>query len=110
MAQEYCSEISLPLLLSGSDRDLNLESTLEELQLYNFQVETSCTGTEVARVFEKNPLLPGAILVEQGKYAGMISQRRLLEFLIRPLWTRVVVSPTPRCHLQLCSYSNFNPT
>ncbi|PLZ34576.1 histidine kinase [Fischerella thermalis WC542] len=84
MAQEYCSEISLPLLLSGSDRDLNLESTLEELQLYNFQVETSCTGTEVARVFERNPLLPGAILVEQGKYAGMISQRRLLEFLIRP--------------------------
>ncbi|WP_272938678.1 hypothetical protein [Fischerella thermalis] len=33
MAQEYCSEISLPLLLSGSDRDLNLESTLEELEV-----------------------------------------------------------------------------
>jgi hypothetical protein len=84
VAQEYCSEISLPLLLSGSDRDLDLESTLQELQLSNFQVETSCTGAEVAKVFENNPLLPGVILVEQEKYAGMISQRRLLEFLIRP--------------------------
>ncbi|MFB2773041.1 sensor histidine kinase [Pelatocladus sp. BLCC-F211] len=84
MAQEYCSEIAPPLLLSGSDRDLDLESTLQELQLYNFQVEISCTGTEVAKVFEKNPLLPGVILVEQGKYTGMISQRRLLEFFIRP--------------------------
>jgi hypothetical protein len=84
VVQEFRSEISPPLLSAGSDRDLYLESTLQELQLYNFQVETSCTGVEVAKVFEKYPLLPGAILVEQGKYAGMISRRRLLEFLIRP--------------------------
>ncbi|MCX7593346.1 MAG: ATP-binding protein [Fischerella sp.] len=84
MVQEFRSEISPPLLSAGSDRDLNLDSTLQELQLYNFQVETSCTGVEVAKIFEKYPLLPGAILVEQGKYAGMISRRRLLEFLIRP--------------------------
>ncbi|MHC5833407.1 MAG: CBS domain-containing protein, partial [Nostoc sp.] len=39
---------------------------------------------EVAHFLEKYPLLPGVILVEQGKFIGMISRRRLLEFLIRP--------------------------
>jgi signal transduction histidine kinase len=92
VAQEHYSEIPPPLLLNGSDRDLDLESTLQELQLYNFQVETSCTGTEIAKVFEKNPLLPGVILVEQGNYTGMISQRRLLEFFIRPYGQELFLS------------------
>nr|WP_244141909.1 ATP-binding protein [aff. Roholtiella sp. LEGE 12411] len=52
--------------------------------MYNFQVEINCTGAEIANFFERYPLLPGAILVEQGKFTGMISRRRLLEFLIRP--------------------------
>ncbi|NEU72666.1 HAMP domain-containing histidine kinase [Hassallia byssoidea VB512170] len=84
MEQEFSSQILPPILSEGSDRDLGIESTLQELPLYNFQVEISCTGTEVAEYFEKYPLLPGAILLEQGKFIGMISRRRLLEFLIRP--------------------------
>lgn len=88
MPQEFSSEISPPFLSVGSDRDLSLESTLQELPLYNFSVEVGTqqcyapTGVEVAKFFEKNPLLPGAILVEEGKYIGMISRRRLLELLI----------------------------
>ncbi|MBE9049580.1 sensor histidine kinase [Nostocales cyanobacterium LEGE 11386] len=84
MPQEFSSLISQPVLSGGSDRDLGLESTLQELPMYNFQVEISCTGAEVANFFEKYPLLPGAILLEQGKFMGMISRRRLLEFLVRP--------------------------
>ncbi|RUR72672.1 sensor histidine kinase [Chlorogloeopsis fritschii PCC 9212] len=84
MSQKVRADISPPYLSSGSDRDLNLQSTLQELQLYNFQVEASCTAAEVAKVFEKYPLLPGAILVEEGNYTGMISRRRLLELFIRP--------------------------
>lgn len=84
MEQEFNSQISPPLLSEGSDRDLGIESTLQELPLYNFGVEISCTGTEVAEYFEKYPLLPGAILLDRGKFIGMISRRRLLEFLIRP--------------------------
>ncbi|MBW4556928.1 MAG: sensor histidine kinase [Trichormus sp. ATA11-4-KO1] len=84
MPQEFSSLISPPILSGGSDRDLGLESTLQELPMYNFQVEISCTGAEVANFFEKYPLLPGAILLEQGKFMGMISRRRLLEFLVRP--------------------------
>ncbi|MDM9380525.1 ATP-binding protein [Chlorogloeopsis sp. ULAP01] len=84
MTQKFRPDISPPFLSGGSDRDLNLQSTLQELQLYKFQVETSTTAAEVARVFEKYPLLPGVVLVEEGNYIGMISRRRLLELFIRP--------------------------
>ncbi|PAX52446.1 ATP-binding protein [Brunnivagina elsteri] len=84
MQQNFVSEISKPFLPEGNKSDLGIESTLQELSLYIFEVETSCTGAEVAKIFEKNPLLPGVILQEEGKYVGMISRRQLLEFLIRP--------------------------
>ncbi|HEY9874422.1 MAG TPA: HAMP domain-containing sensor histidine kinase [Candidatus Obscuribacterales bacterium] len=76
--------LSLPILSEASNQDLSLESTLRELPLYDFQAETTCLGVEVAQIFEKYPLLPGAILIEQGQFVGMISRRRLLEYLIRP--------------------------
>lgn len=63
---------------------LNLESTLQELSLYDFQIESSCLGKEVAQTFQENPLLPGAILTQQGKFLGMISRRRFLEQMSRP--------------------------
>jgi signal transduction histidine kinase len=82
--QEFSSQISPPFLSHGSDRDLGLDSTLQELSMYSFQVEVSYTAMEVMQFLEKHPSLPGAILLEQGKFMGMISRRRLLEFLIRP--------------------------
>ena len=84
MPQKVSSQILQPLLIEGSNSDLGLESKLLELPLYEFSVETSFTGKELAEVFEKYPLLPGAILVDKGKYTGMISRRQFLEFLIRP--------------------------
>ncbi|MBD2343557.1 sensor histidine kinase [Anabaena subtropica] len=84
MSQEFCSLISPPVLSVGSDRDLGLDSTVLELPMYTFQVEVSFTGAEVAKYFDKDPLLPGVILLDQGKFIGMISRRRLVEFLIRP--------------------------
>ena len=84
MPKKVTAEISLPLLLEGSDNFLGLESTLVELPLFEFQIETGYTGWELGTIFEKYPLLPGAILLEDSKYIGMISRRRLLEFFIRP--------------------------
>ncbi|MEH2454383.1 sensor histidine kinase [Nostoc sp.] len=84
MPEEFSCPILPPFLSVGSDRDLDLESTLQELPMYNFPVEINRTGMEVANFLEKYPLLPGVILVEQGNFIGMISRRRLLEFLIRP--------------------------
>lgn len=84
MAQKFEQGILSPFISEGRERDLGLDSTLQELSLYNFTVEISCPTLEVAELFDKYPLLPGAILVERGEYFGMISRQRLLEFLIRP--------------------------
>lgn len=63
---------------------LNLESTIQSLSLYDFQLEASQPGHYLRKGLEKNPMLPGAILVESGKLYGMISRRRFLERLSRP--------------------------
>ncbi len=91
MPEEFSCQISPPFLFEGSDRDLGLDSTLQELPMYNFSVEISHTGMEVASFLEKYPLLPGVILVEEGQFIGMISRRRLLEFLIRPFGQELFV-------------------
>lgn len=84
MANESSCNISPPVRSGGSPQTLCLESTLQELPLYTFRVEIGCSSAQVAQVFEKHPLLAGAILTEQGRFAGMISRRRFLESLIRP--------------------------
>jgi two-component system NtrC family sensor kinase len=65
-------------------QNLHLESTLQELQLYAFQVECSELGNEVAQTFRENSLLPGVILTERSRFVGMISRRRFLEQMSRP--------------------------
>ncbi|WP_414529408.1 sensor histidine kinase [Nodularia chucula] len=84
MPQEFKPLISPPVFSHGGDRDLGIESVIQELPTYKFQVEISLSGVEVAHFFDKYPLLPGVILLEQGQFMGMISRRRLLEFFIRP--------------------------
>ena len=84
MSNRSSSELSLPRLSEESNQALSIESTLGELPLYHFQVDIEHLGIEVAQIFAKYPLLPGAVLVEQGQFLGMISRQRLLEYLIRP--------------------------
>ncbi|TAF54488.1 MAG: ATP-binding protein [Oscillatoriales cyanobacterium] len=64
--------------------ELSLDSTLQELSLYAFNVEATDLGMQISQMLEANPLLPGVILTERGEFAGMISRRRFLEFLSRP--------------------------
>lgn len=84
MENKFDSRMSGPVLSEGSDRDLYSGSTLADLPLYDFQAELSCPVVSVARIFDKYPLVPGVILVDEGQFAGMISRRTLLELLIRP--------------------------
>ncbi|MBD2450027.1 sensor histidine kinase [Nostoc sp. FACHB-152] len=84
MSEEIIPLISPPVFSISSDRDLSLESNLQELPMYEFGVNINCSGAEVANYLEKYPLLPGVILLEGREYRGMISRRRLAEFLIRP--------------------------
>ncbi|MGB3208642.1 MAG: ATP-binding protein [Crinalium sp.] len=60
---------------------LNLESTIQELSLYNFQTEYTTLVGEVAQVFKANPFLPGVILTNQNHFFGMISRNCFLEHL-----------------------------
>jgi signal transduction histidine kinase len=77
-------QTELPVSPQFKTQNLHLESTLQDLSLYDFQVECSCPGKEVAQTFQANPLLPGVILIEQGQLVGMISRRRFLEQMSRP--------------------------
>lgn len=80
---------SQPSLLDGQVSEiihphLGLHSTLQELLLYDFHLELSQPGRKVTQAFEANPMLPGVILTKWGKFAGMISRRRFLEYMSRP--------------------------
>ncbi len=68
---------------------LSLNSRLQELSLYDFHLELSALGRKATQAFEANPLLPGIILTERGKFAGMISRRRFLESMSRPFGLEV---------------------
>ena len=84
VANTFSSKLLSPSLSEGSNQDLSLESTLRNLPLYDFQVKSSCLAVAVAEMFEQHPLVPGAVLLEAGELAGMISRRQLLEYLLKP--------------------------
>ncbi len=70
--------------LSPLKSPLGLRSTLQELTLYDFLLESDRPGDEVAKIFQANPLVPGIIITQQGKFTGMISRRRYFEHMSRP--------------------------
>jgi signal transduction histidine kinase len=83
ISRTRCDSTATAQLEVGT-QTLGLESTIQELSLWDFQVEPSCLGCEVAKKFAANPLLPGVLLVQQGELVGMMSRRRFLEFMSRP--------------------------
>ncbi len=84
LQNRFISELPPPSLSQSTNGDICLESTLQELPLYDFAVEPSVIGLNIAQIFEKYPLVPGVIIIETGKFIGVISRRSLLEYLIRP--------------------------
>lgn len=84
MLNTSCIEIPTPLMQDNSRAEFRLESTLQELSLYDFQVEATDLGSKIAQMLDANPLIPGVILTDMGLFAGMISRRRFLEFISRP--------------------------
>ncbi|UNU24542.1 sensor histidine kinase [Microcoleus vaginatus] len=84
MLNTSCVERPVPPLSEADLGELCLDSTLQELTLYDFQVEATDWGMRISQMLEANPLLPGVIVTHQGEFAGMISRRRFLEFISRP--------------------------
>ncbi|MCS6812164.1 MAG: ATP-binding protein [Cyanobacteria bacterium] len=70
--------------LDPSQPALKLESVLQELPLDTVVVDAACSSLEVVRLFERHPLLPGVLIYEQGQFLGMLSRRRVHEYLLRP--------------------------
>lgn len=68
----------------SNQRQLALDATISELNLYDVQIDLEQTGAVARQLFQDNPLLPALILYDQGNYAGMLSRRRFLECLSRP--------------------------
>jgi signal transduction histidine kinase len=74
--------ISSPYLAESENQDLSIDSTLGTLPLYVFTADVNCLCVEVVQIMEKHSKLPGVILLDQGKFVGMISRLRLLESLV----------------------------
>lgn len=92
MPKSFHPKFSPPRLFEGNQQDFSLEPTLGDLPLYDFQVAISCIGVDVARVFEQHSSLPGVVLVEEGQFVGMISRRRMLEYLLLPQGLQLFLS------------------
>ncbi len=103
---EPSRRFTVPTQLEGSHQALHLDSPLQNLPLYSFQMEVDCLGCELAQIFEQHPLLPGTVLVDHGQFVGMISRQRLLEYLIRPHGTELFLREPVRV---LYSYARTNP-
>ncbi|NJK65233.1 MAG: ATP-binding protein [Microcoleus sp. CSU_2_2] len=77
--RESNSELSVLHIPEICTWHLSLKSTLQDLPLYDCQIELTQQAKEVAQEFEKNPVLPGVILTKNGKFVGMISRRLFFE-------------------------------
>jgi len=84
MLNTSCVERPVQATSQAAIGELCLDSTLQELSLYDFQVEATDLGIQISQMLEAHPLLPGVIVTHQGEFAGMISRRRFLEFISRP--------------------------
>ncbi|MBW4669784.1 MAG: ATP-binding protein [Cyanomargarita calcarea GSE-NOS-MK-12-04C] len=84
MVRNSCCDPSGKPSLDAESHNFNLESTLQELPLCDISFEISCLAFELAEQFQTNPLIPGVLLVEKGKFVGMISRRRFLEYISLP--------------------------
>ncbi|GAB4351637.1 MAG: hypothetical protein Fur0042_19960 [Cyanophyceae cyanobacterium] len=62
---------------------LELDSTLRDLSLFSFSLNLDVPGRVLADALEEDPLLPGVILMEDDRFAGVLSRRRFLKHLSR---------------------------
>ncbi|MBP0016128.1 MAG: sensor histidine kinase [Cyanobacteria bacterium SBLK] len=82
MQNEFGSETSSHP--SKMTRDINLDTTLQELPLYDSAIAISCLGVELADRIAQNPRLPGVLLTDREELIGIVSRRQLLEYLLLP--------------------------
>jgi len=106
MLSVYSAQLPSASLPPMDSHQLSLESTLQEIQLYDIQLESDYLTKEAARIFEENPILPGIIVMEEGHFLGMISRRRFLECMSRPYGLEIFFKRPLKV---LYSFAHTNP-
>ncbi|AFY51015.1 signal transduction histidine kinase [Nostoc sp. PCC 7524] len=71
-------------MTNADDFSLQLDSTLQELPVWEAQIEQYLPGNKLMSLFEQEPLLPGIILTKNQQFVGMVSRRRFFEHMSRP--------------------------
>jgi signal transduction histidine kinase len=72
------------MLKHADELKLNIDSTLQELPLWEVEVDLNCFGSDLMKPFKDEPLLPGVMITDNRQYIGMISRRKLFEYISRP--------------------------
>lgn len=70
----------------------DLALTLGDLPMHSARVSRRATGQEVSRLFAETPDLPGVIVHDDRKTLGLLTRRRFLENLSKPLGRDVYLS------------------
>ncbi|MCX7593985.1 MAG: ATP-binding protein [Fischerella sp.] len=68
----------------SDELQLIVESTLQDLRLWEVKIDLNCLGSDLVKPFQDEPLLPGIILTKDQCYVGMVSRRRFFEHMSRP--------------------------
>ncbi len=84
-------------------QELTLNSMLMDIPSHHQTVSPETLGSEVAGLFEAEPLLPGVIVEDQGRFIGVVSRDMFYEktgklfgtevFLVRPIRSMLVTMP-----------------
>lgn len=67
--------------------------TVLDLPFFDVQVSDTALGSEVARLFEENPSLPGIVVMHEDQYFGMVCRNQFFQRLGRPFGIEIY---TPR--------------
>ncbi len=60
---------------------LTIDSTLADLPLYDFHVDSTVISAVIADVLERQPELPGVLVVNKKQFVGVISRQKFFERL-----------------------------
>jgi len=78
------SDINQSAVISSNPSPLSPNSTIADLETYQYQVDADTLGEVVANEFQQHPDIPGVIIKNEEEVIGVISRRKFLEQMSQP--------------------------